>query len=142
MTATEFRDALAIRYRKPLLSISGTCDGCSEPFDLDHALSCKRGGLIIQRHNEIRDAIGDLSNLVWNQVHREPIIRDADDSKAIPALVDDLGIRGVWEAQTVALLDIRVIHTDARSYKSRTVESVLTSAETEKKQKYKTACEA
>jgi hypothetical protein len=142
MTATEFRDALAIRYRKPLLGIPASCDGCGEAFDLDHALCCKKGGLIIQRHNEIRDAIGDLSNLVWNQVHREPVVRDADDSRAISALVADLGIRGVWEAQTVALLDIRVVHTDARSYISRSVDSVLSSAETNKKQKYTAACEA
>ena len=47
-------------------------------------------------------------------------------------MVADLGVRGVWAAQTEALFDIRVMDTDARSYTSRTVDSVLLSAENEK----------
>ena len=39
-------------------------------------------------------------------------------------------------AQTETLLDIRVMDTDAQSYASRTVDSVLLSAENEKKKKY------
>ena len=49
-------------------------------------------------------------------------MRDADP---LPALVADLGVRGLWAAQTEALLDIRVMDTDAQSYTSRTVDSVL-----------------
>jgi hypothetical protein len=140
MTALEFRDALALRYRRPLKSIPAMCDGCGDRFSLEHSLSCKKGGLIIQRHNEIRDAIGDLAELVWHQVHREPVVREANDSNNIPALIADLGVRGVWEAQTTALFDIRITDTDAKSYLSRPVEAVLSYAETEKKHKYGQAC--
>ena len=66
LSEQEFRDALAIRYRKPLLGIPPYCDGCSAPFDLTHALSCRKGGLVTQRHNEVRDAFGDLASLAWN----------------------------------------------------------------------------
>ena len=50
LTAQEFRDALALRYQKPLFNVPSNCDGCGSPFSLDHALICRRGGLIIQRH--------------------------------------------------------------------------------------------
>ena len=50
LSAREFRDALAIRYRRPLLDIPEFCDGCGHLFSLSHALSCRKGGLIIQRH--------------------------------------------------------------------------------------------
>ena len=43
LTAQEFRDALAVRYRKPLLCFPPSCDGCGAPTSLDHALICKKG---------------------------------------------------------------------------------------------------
>ena len=72
--------------------------------------------MIIQRHNEVRDAVGDLAALVWGHVVSEPVVRDASvDGKA---LIADLGARGVWEPQAMALFDICVVDTDARSYLS------------------------
>ena len=65
-------------------------------------------------------------------------MRDADPLRGLPALVADLGMRGLWAAQTEVLLDIHVMDTDAQSYTSRT----LLSAENEKKKKYLDAVEA
>ena len=56
---------------------------------------------MIQRHNEIRDALGDLASLVYKDVIREPIVQEANDACGIPSLVADLSIRGVWQSQTV-----------------------------------------
>ena len=97
---------------------------------------------MIQRHNEVRDVLGDLASLVYKDVIGEPIVQEANDACGIPSLVADLSIRGVWQSQTVALLDIRVIDTDAPSYLHRDVASVLSSAEEEKKRKYNDAAEA
>ena len=47
LPAQEFWDALAIPYRRPLREIPDLCDGCSSPFSLSHALSCRKGGLVI-----------------------------------------------------------------------------------------------
>ena len=58
---------------------------------------------MIQRHNEVRDAIGDLASLVYKEVIREPIVQEANDACGIPSLVSDLSIRGIWQPQTVAL---------------------------------------
>ena len=41
----------------------------------------------------------------------------------------------------MALLDIRVTNTDAKSYASQTIQTILSNAETEKKRKYGMACE-
>ena len=64
LTAQEFHDALALHYRKPLLNVPSSCNGCAAPFSLDHALVCRKGGLIIQCHNKVRDTVGDLAALV------------------------------------------------------------------------------
>ena len=42
-------------------------------------------------HNEIRDAIGDLSVLAWEQVCREPIVRVSDIRNKSPALSGQSG---------------------------------------------------
>ena len=123
LSSVEFRDALSLRYHRPLLKTPGHCDGCGEEFSFQHALDCKKGGLVTQRHNEVRDALGDLAAIVYKDVVREPIVQEADDSRGRPALIADLSIRGV-------------IDTDAQSYASRTVDAVLCSAEQEKKRKY------
>ena len=86
--------------------------------------------------------IHDLASIAFRDVIREPIVRDDDPVRGLPALVHvhvaDLGARGLWATQTEALLDIR----DLQSYTSHTVYSVLLSAENEKKKKYLDAVEA
>ena len=99
---------------------------------MNHALDCKKGGLIVQRHNEIRDVICDLAGLVWKQIIREPIINDSSETNE-PSLVGDIAIRGVWQPQATAFFDIRVIDTDAKSYASISPDSVVRNAERDKK---------
>ena len=139
LSPVEFRYALSLRYHRPLLKTLAHCDGCGEEFSFQHALDCKKSGLVTQRHNEVRDALGDLAAIVYKDVVREPIVSEADDANGRPALIADLSVRGVWQPQTAALLDVRVIDTDAQSYASLTVDAVLCSAEQEKKRKYSAA---
>ena len=40
LSATEFRDALALRYNRPLLTMPANCDGCGAATSLVHALDC------------------------------------------------------------------------------------------------------
>ena len=80
LSANEFRNAICLRYMKPLLQLPSHCDGCGSPFSTSHTLDCRRGGLITQRHNEIRDLIPDLSSLVSSQTTKEPIVQEGSTS--------------------------------------------------------------
>ena len=42
-----------------------SCDGCGTEFSIEHVLNYTLGGLVSCCHNEIHDAIGDLTYLVW-----------------------------------------------------------------------------
>jgi hypothetical protein len=46
MSADVFRDAIALRYGRTPPKMNGFCDGCSQPFDVSHALDCKMAGLV------------------------------------------------------------------------------------------------
>ena len=76
---------LAMRYGRPLLS--STCDGCGAPFSLEHVLDCNREGLVTQRHNEVRDAVGDI--VAKRCGGGEPVLREADEIRGIFALIAD-----------------------------------------------------
>ena len=137
----EFRDALALRYLWTPPGLPSWCDGCGENFSLQHGLDCPKGGLIIRRHNEIRDCLGDMATVVWPQVIREPVVREDDPASGDPGLHLNLGIRGVWQPQVEALFDIHVIDTDAPSYRQCSPISVLDSGAVEKKRVYHSAVE-
>ena len=81
-------------------------DAGGSSFDLSHALSCKKGGLVTLRHNEIHDTFGDLSSFAWSQIKKELVVKEVNTHDKIPALIVDLSVRGVWQPQVEALFDI------------------------------------
>ena len=99
LSPLQFRDGLAIRYLRDPPCLPPKCDGCGTALTLQHALDCKKGVLVIQRHNEIRDCIGDIASQVWTHVIKEPVVREADVNNADGGLRLDLGIRA-WGMAT------------------------------------------
>ena len=85
---------------------------------MSHALSCRKGRLVTQRHNEVRDAFGDLAALAWLQVTHEPVVCEACTSSNTAASEVDFLVRGVWIPQAEVLFDIIVVNTDAQSYRN------------------------
>ena len=89
-----------------------TCDNCGGDFSVEHALSCRFGGVVVCIHNEVQDAIGDFALLVWGNVICEPVVCEQSAT--------DLCVRGVWIPQAEALFDNCVVDNDAKSYSDRT----------------------
>ena len=71
----EFRDVIKLRYDWPVDDIPSTCV-CGDVFTVDHAMICKRGGFVTQRHNELRDLEAELLNMVCTDVEIEPVLQD------------------------------------------------------------------
>ena len=51
-------------------------------------------------------------------------------------LVADIGARGVWQPLVMTLFDIQIVNTAAPSYLGKSPQTVLITAEREKKLKY------
>ena len=76
LSSTESRDALMLRYARVPSNLPTSCDGCgeSEKFDVNHALACKKGGLVTAR-----DELSDLLAHVFSpsRIRCEPMINPA-----------------------------------------------------------------
>ena len=154
LSAQEFRDSLLLRYARTPADLPTHCDGCAQKFSVRHALECKSGGLVISRHNEIRDKLVDLASRAFtpSAVRDEPKIypcrpavelRTTDQQPVIRNLCKHQGeergdvlIRGLWQKGTDAIIDVRITALDAKTYISRSPMKVLAQHEREKKWKY------
>ena len=139
LSPLQFRDGLAICYLRDPPCLPPRCDGCGTALTFQHALDCMKGGLVIQRHNEIRDCLGDIASQVWTHVIKEPVVREADVNHANGGLRLDLGIRAVWQPQVEALFDVKFVDTDAPSHCTRSPEAILKSGAKRKKRVYEQA---
>ncbi|KXJ05718.1 hypothetical protein AC249_AIPGENE25944 [Exaiptasia diaphana] len=137
----EFRDAIKLRYDWPIDDIPGKCV-CGDIFTVDHSMICKKGGFIIQRHNELRDLEADLLSMVCNDVEIEPQLQEvtgeqlSSGSNMAKEARLDIHARGFWGKQQSAFFDIRVCHANADSYKQMEPNQIYRLHENEKKRCY------
>jgi hypothetical protein len=60
LSAQEFCNALLMGYAQGTPDLPIQCGSCQQKFSVCHVLDCKRNGLVISWHNEIRDELSDL----------------------------------------------------------------------------------
>ena len=118
----QFRDGIKLRYEWPIDEIISICV-CGEVFTVDHTMICKRGGFIIQRHNELKDLEEELLRTVCSEVAIEPVLQDVSGEqlnrgckRAQDARLDTHA-GGFWEHQRSALFHVRICHPNAESYR-------------------------
>jgi hypothetical protein len=63
VSAEEFWDNLHLRYNLMPLDLPEKCDGCGAGFSVEHALSCKVGGLVHIRHDDVAQEDGWVENM-------------------------------------------------------------------------------
>ncbi|KAG0712875.1 hypothetical protein GWK47_017444 [Chionoecetes opilio] len=73
----EFVDAVALRYGWPVEGIPKTCV-CGVPNNVDHTITCKRGGFVCIRHDEVRDVTASMLREVCRDVSTEPTLLPID----------------------------------------------------------------
>ncbi|KAI0979007.1 hypothetical protein GJ496_006774 [Pomphorhynchus laevis] len=62
------------------LSTMAELDAHSTKFDIGHALSCRMDGILIARHNDLRDLLADAMTEVCNGVAIEPQLQHVSDN--------------------------------------------------------------
>ena len=135
----EFRDALAIRYNKPLSDLPSHCP-CGDRYDLNHALNCKRGGFVIMRHDNVRDFEANLLRKICNDVETEPRLQPLEGEGVNGLAGDDarpdIRARSAWRNAQNAFFDVCITNTDCASQRHLSDEQILRIHENDKKRSY------
>ena len=151
LSADEFRDSLRLRLRLGPLGLPDRCDGCGQRFSLGHAMTCKKGGLVLLRHNDVAAEWHHLcaQALSPSAVSDEPLIHSsrggngraaAQGAEAPPDIRGDVAVHGFWRRGATAIFDVRVTDTDAPYHRGQAPHKILAKQEREKKDKYVDAC--
>ena len=118
----QFWDNLRLRYGWVLQNMPSTCC-CSANMEVQHAVSCKRGGFVTIRHNDLRDLTANLLSNVCNDVEIEPkllllLVKIFQIEQQILALKQDLisDQGGFWVKGQEAFFDIKVFDLNAKRY--------------------------
>ena len=162
-TPEEFRDSAYMSLALEPLNLNPICDGCTKKNDSNHALNCKKGGLVIQRHDYITkevthwliQSVGAPNVSLEPMIHaaekrrrevaqaRDPTntpVEDDEDSSKINNARGDILARGIHGSGRFTIYDTRVINMNSTTYCNSKPENVLKNAEKDKKRKHLKAC--
>ena len=156
LAPVEFIDSVCLRYGIRPQHLPKYCDGCHGPFTIEHSLNCKKDGLVILRHNELRDQLAALAAAAFtpSAVRLEPKINAPSTAPLGPTPVapptptldqssnarGDLLVRGLVNSGTDTIIDFQVTHLDSQSYLTTEPLKLLQSHEHSKNRKYKQSC--
>ena len=115
---------------------------CGDSFNLQHALSCPKRGLVITRHNKLRKLTAEILGEVCKNVVIEPLLtpltgeelpKSSNTSNQARA---DVSARGLWINGQTAFCDVRVFNPLARCHLHHSLPAVHKKNENEKKREY------
>ena len=138
----EFRDALRMRYNINLENLPSNCP-CGQKFDVTHALSCKKGGFVNERHDNIKNTLTSLLTKVCLDVESEPHLIPVTNELFVKKTANtseearlDIKAKGFWQRGQTAFFDVRVTHVNSQSQKNQTTAKIFRSHEMAKKREY------
>lgn len=138
----EFVDAVALRYGWPVEGIPITC-ACGSPNDVNHTMTCKKGGFVCIRHDEVRDLTANMLREVCHDVSTEPTLLPLDGEHLRYRTANttnearvDVSARGFWTRGQRAFMDIRIFDPMASCHRQLSLEAAHQRNEQEKIRAY------
>ena len=138
----QFWDSPRLRYGWVLPNMSSTCCYCAK-MDVQYGVSCKRGGFVTIRHNDLQDLTANLLSNVCNDVEIEPKLLPvtgeiSSNTGANTRTEARLYIRsrGFWARGQQPFFDIRVFGPNAKRYLNSALPQCYAQNEREKKRQY------
>ena len=138
-----FKDALCLRYGWHPPRLPSHCV-CGNQFNVEHALSCPRGGFPSIRHNEIRDITASLMSEVCHAVGTEPCLQPVNGEQFTHRTANreegarlDIVAQNFWNRdRQSAFFDVRVFNPYAPTYRNSSLSQSYRRNEQEKRRAY------
>ena len=110
--------------------------------EVDHAMSCTKGGFFHRRHDDVRDLFASLFKDVCHDIEVEPHLYTlTGDVLTSSANFSDearleISAHSFWQRGKRAFCDVRVLNPFAKSHLNHKLNTAFSSNENEKKQQY------
>ncbi len=166
LLADEWRDKVCLRYNHSLLDMCAACNGCGAKITVKHALSCKVGGLVHIRHDDVADEWRHLCGIALSpgQVECKPRIFTCISHRARTAVGNttlpppstptttptappttteersDASCHGFWEHGGTCILPLAYYGHGCQVLSKKEFGKVLSQHKKEKKDKYLQTC--
>jgi hypothetical protein len=142
----EWRDSVRLRYNEAPQGMQSHCDGCNSAMTVEHAMSCKKGGLVTARHNILRDQWHNLLAIATtpSECTREPRIymrerrprqvpnQETPNPPALPPQTPntteergDISCYSFWAKNRDTIFDVRITDSDAPTHRTVEVPKLL-----------------
>jgi len=139
----EFRNAIKIRYNWSIPEMPNYC-ACGSQNSIDHALSCKKGGYPILRHNAIRDVEAMLMKEAGCvDVRIEPGLLECETDNSMSPRTNiqpnarlDISARGIFGTYERTFCDVRVTHPNCPSNVFKPIDDIYKEHEAAKRKEY------
>ncbi len=116
---------------------------CGQRYNVEHALTCKKGGFVSLRHDNIRYTCAVLLDKVCHDVEVEPHLTPIDNEQFHLRTANtssearlDIKAKGFWRGGQTAFFDVRVTHVNSASNQILERKEVFKRHENEKKRSY------
>ena len=131
-----------MRYNLPLNDLPSHC-ACGDRFNINHALTCKKGGFVAQRHDGVRNLLTTQLGKVCKNVEIEPHLQPLDNERLnlrsatiSPEARLDMKADAFWLRGATAFFDVRVTHVNSKCNQGRPTQMIFMEHENEKGRKY------
>jgi len=138
----EFQDALRLRYNVKLENLPAKCF-CGDAFNINHALTCKKGGFISERHDNIKNILTKLLCKVGKGMESEPhllgLTGETFDLRTANTANEarlDIKAPGFWQRGQTAYFDVRVTHVNNKGQQGQSTSKSFKQHEQAKKREY------
>eukprot|EP00116_Pleurobrachia_bachei_P001456 sb/3461718/ len=115
---------------------------CGEDNSIDHAISCKLGGFVNYRHDNVRDFIAKELSTVCLDTKAEPHLLNVRGTSLPAGTITadgarlDIRTRGLWSSMDCTYFDVRIFNPRVKSNANQSIQKTYEKHETEKKKAY------